>query len=153
MCVCVCVCVCMHALVVRLCQTLWDSMDYNPLGSSVQGISQSRIVEWVAIPFSRGSSQPRDWTWVSCIAGGFFTVWGIRKAQGTNPRANYKKARRARKPSGDGETSQRLAMTTLRWVGGKIRRWQLLPRCWEAGSQGCAGMGCLVRQMLPDSQA
>ena len=44
-------------------------------GSSVHGIFQERILKWVAIPFSRGSSQPRDWTWVSCIAGRFFTIW------------------------------------------------------------------------------
>ena len=47
---------------------------YSPPGSSVHGILQARILEWVAIPFSRGSSQPRDQTWVSCIAGRFFTV-------------------------------------------------------------------------------
>ena len=41
----------------------------------VRGILQARILEWVAFPFSRGSSQPRDRTWVSCIAGGFFTSW------------------------------------------------------------------------------
>ena len=41
--------------------------------------SPARILEWVAFPFSRGSSQPRDWTKVSCIAGGFFTNWAIRK--------------------------------------------------------------------------
>ena len=44
------------------------------------GISQARILEWVAIPFSRGSSQPRDQTWVSCLAGGFFTIWATREA-------------------------------------------------------------------------
>ena len=43
-------------------------------GSSVHGILQARILEWVAIPFSRGSPQPRDPTQVSCIAGGFFTI-------------------------------------------------------------------------------
>ena len=48
--------------------------------SSVHGILQARILEWVAIPFSRGSSWPRDWTWVSCIAGRFFTIWGSREA-------------------------------------------------------------------------
>ena len=42
--------------------------------------SRKRILEWVAIPFSRGSSQPRDQTWVSCIAGRFFTVWTTREA-------------------------------------------------------------------------
>ena len=52
-------------------------------GSSVHGILQARILEWVGIPFSRGSSQSRDWTWVSfvsCFVGRFFTVWGIREA-------------------------------------------------------------------------
>ena len=49
-------------------------MDYSPPGSSVHGISQARIVEWVAISFSRGSSQPRDWARVSRMAGGFKAV-------------------------------------------------------------------------------
>ena len=44
------------------------------VGSSVHGILQAEILEWVAIPISRGSSQPRDQTWVSCIAGRFFTI-------------------------------------------------------------------------------
>ena len=44
--------------------------------SSVHGILQARILEWVAMPSSRGYSQPRDWTWVSHIAGRFFTIWG-----------------------------------------------------------------------------
>ena len=49
-------------------------MDCSPLGPSVHGISQAGILEWVAISFSRGSSQPRDATRVSCWAGGFFTA-------------------------------------------------------------------------------
>ena len=52
--------------------TLSDPMDCSLSGSSVHGILQVRILEWVAISFSRGSSQYRDWTWVSCIAGRFF---------------------------------------------------------------------------------
>ena len=48
--------------------------DCSPPGSSVHGILQVRTLEWVAMPSSRGSSQPRDWTWVSCTAGGFFTT-------------------------------------------------------------------------------
>ena len=51
-----------------------DHMDYSLLGSSVHVILQARILEWVAMPFSRGSSRPRDQTQVSCTAGGFFTV-------------------------------------------------------------------------------
>ena len=50
-------------------------MDCTPPGSSVHGMPQARTLEWVAIPFSRGSSRPRDRTPVSCTAGGFFTIW------------------------------------------------------------------------------
>ena len=53
--------------VAQSCPTLCDPRDYR-----VHGILQARILEWVAIPFSKGSSQPRDQTQVSCIAGGFF---------------------------------------------------------------------------------
>ena len=56
-------------------------MDCSLPGSSVRGISQARILEWVAISFSRGSSQPRDWTWVFFTAGRFFTFWATREAQ------------------------------------------------------------------------
>ena len=52
----------------------------HPMDSSVHGIFQARILRQVAIPFSRGSSQPRDWTQASCIAGRFFTVWATREA-------------------------------------------------------------------------
>ena len=58
-------------------------MDSSPPGSSVYEILRARILEWVAIPFSRGSSQPRDWTWVSYIAGKFFTVQATREAHFT----------------------------------------------------------------------
>ena len=54
--------------VAQLCLTLCDPMDYT-----VHGILQARILEWVAFPFSRGSSQPRDRAQVSHVAGGFFT--------------------------------------------------------------------------------
>ena len=64
----------MKVLVTQSCLTLCDPMDCSPPGSSVHGILQARILEWVAFPFSRGSSQPRDETQVSCIAGGFFTA-------------------------------------------------------------------------------
>ena len=59
--------------------TLCDPMDCSPKVSS--GILQARILKWVAIPFSSGSSWPRDRTWVPCIAGRFFTIWATRKAQ------------------------------------------------------------------------
>ena len=67
----------MKVLVIQLCLTLCDPVDYSPPGSSVHAILWARILEWVVIPFSRGSSQPRDRTWVSCIVGRVFTVWAI----------------------------------------------------------------------------
>ena len=71
----------LKVLVIQSCPTLCNLMDCSPPGSSVHGILQARILEWVTIPFSRGSSQPRDWTQVSFIADNFCshltepTVW------------------------------------------------------------------------------
>ena len=71
-CVCVCVCVCVHTQSLQSCPTLWAAMNCSPPGSSVHGILQTRILEWVAMPSSRASSPPRDQTRISCgscIAG------------------------------------------------------------------------------------
>ena len=65
--------------VAQLCLTLCDPMDCSLPGSSLHGIFQARILEWVAISFSRRPSQPRDWTWVSHIVGWCFTIWATRK--------------------------------------------------------------------------
>ena len=67
-------------LVTQLCPTVCDPMDCFPPGSFIHGILQARILEWAAIPFSEGSSWPRDWTRVSCLAGKFFTIWAITEA-------------------------------------------------------------------------
>ena len=72
----------MHAQSSQSCPSLCNSMDCSSPGSCVHGISQAWTLEWVAISFSRGSSWPRDWTCVSCIAGRFFT---------TKPLGNYAK--------------------------------------------------------------
>ena len=69
----------MHTQSLQSCLTLWDPLDCSPPDSSVHGILQARILEWVAISFSRGSSRPRDRTWVSYIAGGFFTTEPLGK--------------------------------------------------------------------------
>ena len=66
-----CVCMLSHTSCVRLFVT---PMDCSPPGSSVHGILQARILEWVAVSSSRGSSRPRDPTHVCCIAGRFFTT-------------------------------------------------------------------------------
>ena len=61
-------------LVTQSCLSLCDPMDCSPPGFSFHAILQARILEWVAMPSSRGSSQPRNPTQVSCIAGEFFMV-------------------------------------------------------------------------------
>ena len=61
--------------VTQSCLTLCDPMDYSLQGSSDHGIFQARVLEWVAISFSRGSSRARDRTRVSHIAGRRFTIW------------------------------------------------------------------------------
>ena len=58
-----------------------DPMGCSPPSSSVHGILQTRILEWVAIPFARGSSRPKNRSWVSHIAGRFFFLWSTREAQ------------------------------------------------------------------------
>ena len=60
-------------LVAQSCPTLCNPMDCSPPGSSVHEIFQAKILEWVAISFSKGSSELRDRTWVFCTAGRFFT--------------------------------------------------------------------------------
>ena len=68
---------CVHA---QSCPTLCDLMDCGLPGSSVHGFLQARILECVGISFSRGSSQPRDPTWVTCIVDRFFTICATREA-------------------------------------------------------------------------
>ena len=72
--------------VAQWCLTLCDPTDCSLPGSSVHGIFQAIVLELIAISFSRGSSWPRDWTWVSCIAGRFFTIWAIAKSRKESPR-------------------------------------------------------------------
>ena len=77
-----CVCVCVCVWVTQSGPALCHSMNCSPPGSSVLGILQARILERLAIPFSRGSSQPRDWTRVYHTAGRFFTVFTREAHQG-----------------------------------------------------------------------
>ena len=65
--------------VAQLCPTLCDPMGCSLPCSSIHGIFQARVLEWAAFSFSRGSSWPRDRTWVSCIVGRCFTVWATRE--------------------------------------------------------------------------
>ena len=67
-------------LVSQFCLTLCDPLNCSPPGSSLHGILQARVLEWVAISFSRGSAWLRNWTQDSGIAGRFFTIWATREA-------------------------------------------------------------------------
>ena len=69
----------MHAKLLQLCLTLCNPMDHSLPGSSIHGILQARILEWVAMCSLRGFSQPRDRTCVSCITGRFFTAESLGK--------------------------------------------------------------------------
>ena len=71
--------------VAQSCLTLCDPMDCSLPGPFVHGIFQARVLVWVTISFSRGSSWPRDRTWVSCIAGRCLTIWATREAQTVVP--------------------------------------------------------------------
>ena len=70
-------CVSLVAQSLKLCNPVDSIAHQSPLS---MGILQARIRKWVAIPSSRGSSQPGDWTQLSCIAGGFFSIWSAREA-------------------------------------------------------------------------
>ena len=70
------------SLVAKSCLTLCDPMDCSPPGSSVCGILQARILEWVAIPSSRGSSWPRDQTQVSCFGRQILYHWATKEVHG-----------------------------------------------------------------------
>ena len=67
--------------VAQSCLTLWDPIDCSLPSSPVHGIFQAMVLEWIAFSFSRGSSQPRDWTLVSCIVDRRFTVWATREVR------------------------------------------------------------------------
>ena len=74
-----------HSEVTQSCLTLCDPIDCSLPGFSIHGILQARILEWVTISFSRGSSRPRDRTWVFCIGGRLFNLWATREAQYIHP--------------------------------------------------------------------
>ena len=69
-----------HCSVTQSCPTLYNPIECSPPDSSVNGISQARILEWVAISFSWGSSQPRNWTHISCIVRWILYHWATWEA-------------------------------------------------------------------------
>ena len=109
--------------VTRLHLTLCDPMDRSLPGSSVLGILQTRILGWVAIPFSRGSSWRRDQTWGSCLAGSFFTIWATREVPTTSGAWGYTRNTEF--------TNHRAAYHRLNCVFPKFTHWSLNPQCLE----------------------
>ena len=107
----------MHA---QSCPTLCQPVDCSSPGSSVHGISQARILEWVAISFSRGSCWPRGWTHISCIAGRFFTTELMGKPlQKTRIFCKYLWSEFVYRWSGDGNTVKSHFMwsrSCLQWI-------------------------------------
>ena len=102
--------------VAQSCPTLCDPMDCSPPGSSVHGILQARILEWVASPFSRGSSWPKDRTQVSCMAGRYFTIWATRD-QGQINALPMKTQRKPDPHRYQGRATERTASVFISWEG------------------------------------
>ena len=100
-------------LVAQSCLTLCDLIDCSLPGSSVHGIFQARILEWVAISFSRGSSQPRDGTQVSSIAGRRFTVRATREVEYIMWNAGLDEAQAGIKVAGEISTTSDIQMIPL----------------------------------------
>ena len=124
------ICVFVCVLVTHLCPTLCNSTDCSSPDSSVHGILQVRILEWVAIPFSRGSSWPRDWTWVSCVScttGRFFTTVPPRK-----PKVKVKVAQSCPTLCDPMDYTVRgiLQARILEWVAIPFSRGSSWPRDW-----------------------
>ena len=84
---------------VQLFATPWTVAHQVPPS---MGILQAKTLEWIAIPFFRGSSWPRDWTWVSCIAGRFFTIWATGKLQCPYKKRGFGYRPRKEKTTDDG---------------------------------------------------
>ena len=98
---------------------LCNHVDNSPPGSSVHGILQARIQEWITIPFSKGSSWPRDQTLVSCISGRFFTIWATKDA----PKKYYIPIKIAEIKHNDRSFPSGLVVNALQHRGHRFKPW------------------------------
>ena len=117
--------------VAQSCPTLCDPVDCSPPGSSIHGILQARILEWVAISFSRGSSWPRDQTWVSHIAGRCFNLWATMEWHGVAA----KEDRRRDATDNEKHVSQNMFLSCY-FKGGFLQRksWEFIINWSSLGS-------------------
>ena len=123
---------CCYCLVAKLCLTLCHPMDCSPLGSSVHGISQARILEWVTISISRGSSRARDQTCISCIGRWVLYLGATREAHSSPlPFSNQTSVCEARCwKSGDKIHRSRTGISSLTgWYKYEVRARQALLTC------------------------
>ena len=105
----------------QLCPTLFNTKDCGPPGSSVQGISQARILEWVAISFSRGSSQPRDQTCISCVGGQIlyhWATWEVRNTGDTQTNHEWTNENWTVRPGGAGRRAEAPGLVRQAGEGG-----------------------------------
>ena len=135
-------------LVAQSCLTLCNPADYSPPGTFVHEIFQARILEWVAISFSRESSQPRDRTQVSCTTGRFFTNWATREVLEEKKK---KKQENTRKTSISASLTMLKSLTV--WITttcGKFwKRWEYQTP-WPASWEIC--MQIKKQQLEPDME-
>ena len=118
--------------VAQSCPILCDPEDYSLPGSSVHGILQARILEWVTISFSRGSSRPRDRAQVSYIGGRRFNLWPTREARDEHNNSSFRVSEWGKDSLSGEEQSWRMLMQreggTAFWVGGRFYKPQVMRR-------------------------
>ena len=126
--------------VAQSCPTLCNPMDCSLPGSSVHGIFQAIVLEWIAISFSRGSSQPRDRTRVSRIIDRRFTVWATSQ-KGTIKQRYWEAERRQTKPTVQWG-GQRMFLVGEKKLGKRsLERWNALWFFWKNECQNDGGKG------------
>ena len=118
--------ICKKVKVAQSCPTLCGPVDYT-----VHGILQARILKWVAFPFSRGSSQPRDRTQVSCIAGRFFTSWATREEQ------EYWSGQPVPSPADLPNSGIEPGLLHWRWILYQLSYWRQIYRRVKQSSLSC----------------
>ena len=143
---------CAVCLVAQSYPTLGDLVDCSPCQAPLSmGILQARILEWVVMPSSRGSSQPRARTGVSCIAGGFFTSWATREAHRNGVRGKFVQIlirinllRLHSVTSVEGKVSWVVLLWELKKVSCESKNEETISSLWNMYLHGC----CIVKKQV-----